>query len=127
MTDIFLVGHYGDATNLLRALVESPLKNVLFYAIFDPAAALKAQQVGVGNSADLTVGGNTDPSAGGGPLLLREARVVALTDGCFQVNFRDFSINSTQLKAVHLSVCWVRPSGRWAAEGPGRTSVCLRC
>ena len=58
---------------------------MLFYAIFDPAAALSAARLGAGGCGDISVGGNTDPSVGGGPLLLRNARVAALTDGRFQV------------------------------------------
>ena len=79
-------GHYGDATNLLRAVLESGLRGVLFYAIFDPAAAARAAAMGAGGCGDIAVGGNTDPSAGGGPLLLRNARVAAITDGRFQVS-----------------------------------------
>ena len=85
MSLLSFAGHYGDATSLLRALVESGLRGVLFYAIFDPAAALAAARIGAGRHGDIAVGGGTDPSVGGGPLLLRNARVVALTDGRFQV------------------------------------------
>jgi len=80
----------------LAALLESSLKNVFFYAIFDPSAALLCQQLGVGRSGDVTLGGNFDPSAGGGPLLLKNARVVALTDGVFQVSDSSFRCLKSQ-------------------------------
>lgn len=75
-------GAYGDATNLLRAVLDAGLANVGFHAICDPEAALAAQAAGVGNSVRLTLGGKVDPTTGGGPLTL-DAHVVALTDGRF--------------------------------------------
>lgn len=75
-------GAYGDATNLLRAVLEAGLRNVGFHAIRDPEAALAAQAAGVGNRVRLSLGGKVDPSAGGAPLDL-DAHVVALTDGRF--------------------------------------------
>lgn len=75
-------GAYGDATNLLRAVLDAGLKNVGFHAIRDPEAALAAQAAGVGNRVRLKLGGKVDPSTGGGPLDL-DAHVVALTDGHF--------------------------------------------
>jgi microcystin degradation protein MlrC len=75
-------GAYGDATNLLRAVLAAKLRNVGFHAICDPEAALAAQSAGVGKTVRLTLGGKVDPSTGGGPLKL-DAHVVALTDGRF--------------------------------------------
>lgn len=76
-------GHYGDATNLLRAMVAAGLKNAAFYAIYDPQAVLDAQKIGVGKSGKITLGGKYDVNAGGGPLTLT-GHVVAITDGKFQ-------------------------------------------
>jgi microcystin degradation protein MlrC len=76
-------GHYGDATNLLGAMVAADLQNAAFYAIYDPAAVLAGQAIGVGNVGALLLGGKHDPAAGGAPLTLA-GRVVALTDGRFQ-------------------------------------------
>jgi microcystin degradation protein MlrC len=83
-------GHYGDATNLLRAMVRAnelpskPLRQVVFYAIYDPRATRYAmEQIGVGNSGVLTMGGNFDVNAGGAPLTVY-GRVVSITDGRFQ-------------------------------------------
>jgi microcystin degradation protein MlrC len=75
-------GAYGDATNLLRAVLEAGLKNVGFHAMRDPEAARAAQAAGVGARVRLKLGGKVDPSTGGAPLDL-EAYVVALTDGRF--------------------------------------------
>lgn len=76
-------GHYGDATNLLRGLVDSDLTDIVFYAIYDPNAVLDGQRIGVGNVGEILLGGKTDPMAGGPPLRL-SGKVVALMDGCFQ-------------------------------------------
>jgi microcystin degradation protein MlrC len=75
-------GAYGDATNLLRAVLDAGLSNVGFHAIRDPEAALAAQAAGVGNRVRLKLGGKMDPTMGGAPLDL-DAHVVALTDGRF--------------------------------------------
>jgi microcystin degradation protein MlrC len=76
-------GHYGDATNLLAAMIAADLQNAAFYAIFDPLAVLDGQAIGVGRTGTITLGGRHDPAAGGGPLTVT-ARVVAITDGVFQ-------------------------------------------
>ncbi len=76
-------GHYGDSTDLLRAMIVADLQNTAFYAIFDPQAVRDATALGVGNSGSLTIGGKHDPRAGGGPLTVT-ASVVSLTDGKFQ-------------------------------------------
>ncbi|MCW3474058.1 M81 family metallopeptidase [Limobrevibacterium gyesilva] len=76
-------GHYGDATNLLRAMIAADLQNTAFYAIYDPQAAREGARIGVGNSGAITLGGKHDPQAGGEPLTLT-GHVVALTDGHFQ-------------------------------------------
>ncbi|TCR70133.1 M81 family metallopeptidase [Bosea sp. BK604] len=75
-------GAYGDATNLLKAVLDAGLKNVGFHAIRDAEAALACQAAGVGNSVTLRLGGKVDPSMGGGPLELT-GHVVSLTDGSF--------------------------------------------
>ena len=76
-------GHYGDATNLLRAMIAADVQNAAFYAIFDPAAVQDAIALGVGRTGSLTIGGKHDPNAGGGPLTV-EALVVTLADGRMQ-------------------------------------------
>ncbi len=76
-------GHYGDATNLLRAMIAADLRNTVFYAIYDPQAVLDAVKIGVGNDGTITLGGKHDIAAGGAPLTLT-GHVVAITDGRFQ-------------------------------------------
>ena len=76
-------GHYGDATNLLRAMIAADLQNTAFYAIFDPQAARDAQAIGVGNTGPLTIGGKHDPAAGGPPLTVT-AEIITLSNGKFQ-------------------------------------------
>ena len=80
-------GHYGDATNVLRYMVNAApsLKDAAFYAICDPEAVKAAASIGVGGTGTITVGGRQDPNAGGSPLQLT-GRVVSLTDGHFVSN-----------------------------------------
>ena len=75
-------GAYGDATALLKAVLDAGLKNVGFHAIRDAEAVLAAQAAGVGNEVTLKLGGKVDPTMGGGPLELT-GHVVAITDGSF--------------------------------------------
>lgn len=75
-------GAYGDATALLKAILDAKLENVGFHAIRDPEAVLAAQAAGVGNTVTLKLGGKVDPSMGGAPLEIT-AHVVAITDGRF--------------------------------------------
>ncbi len=73
-------GHYGDATNFLRAMIAADLQNAAFYAMFDPEAVQQGIAIGVGNSGTITLGGKHDAGAGGAPLVLT-GRVVTLSDG----------------------------------------------
>lgn len=75
-------GAYGDATTLLKAMIDADLQNVAFYAICDPEAVLLAQKAGVGNTVKLTLGCKIDPEIGGGPIEVT-AHVVNLSDGRF--------------------------------------------
>jgi microcystin degradation protein MlrC len=75
-------GAYGDATRLLKAVLDADLQNVGFHAICDPEAVLQAQAAGVGNRVTLQLGGKTDPTMGGGPLEIT-GHVAAITDGSF--------------------------------------------
>ena len=75
-------GGYGDATALLKALIDGGVQSVAFHAICDPEAVQDGMRVGVGTNTTLTLGGKTDPSMGGGPLTLT-GKVVSLTNGRF--------------------------------------------
>jgi microcystin degradation protein MlrC len=75
-------GGYGDATALLKGLVERGLDSVAFHAICDPEAIEEGMRAGVGTKLTLSLGGKTDPSMGGRPLSLF-GEVVCLTNGRF--------------------------------------------
>ncbi len=73
-------GAYGDATVLLRAMLEADLRNAALHAICDPEAVRQAAAAGVGSDVTLSLGGKVDPAVGGGPLVVT-GRVAAITDG----------------------------------------------
>ena len=73
-------GAYGDATNLLKAMLDADLDDACFGALFDPVAATTLAEAGVGVRRTLTLGGKTDPSFGGPPLNL-SGEVIATSDG----------------------------------------------
>src|SRR6201981_172616 len=75
-------GGYGDATAFLKGLVEAGVESVAFHAICDPEAVQDGMRAAVGTKTTLTLGGKTDPSMGGGPLILT-GEVVCLTNGLF--------------------------------------------
>jgi microcystin degradation protein MlrC len=75
-------GHYGDATNLLKEMIEQELEDVIFYAIYDPAAVQQGISIGIGNIENITLGGKMDSKNGGNPLSLT-GKVVTLSDGYF--------------------------------------------
>jgi microcystin degradation protein MlrC len=74
-------GGYGDATALLNGLVAAGVERVAFHAICDPAAVQQAMRHGIGPMT-LSLGGKTDPTMGGGPLVL-SGEVTCLTNGRF--------------------------------------------
>jgi microcystin degradation protein MlrC len=61
-------GGYGDATNLLRALLDAGVENACFGALIDPEAASILHRHTVGSAMTLAIGGKTDARFGGGPL-----------------------------------------------------------
>jgi microcystin degradation protein MlrC len=75
-------GSYGDATNLLRAMLEADLEGACFGALRDEEAAARLCAAGRGARMRLALGGKVDPRFGGGPLELA-GEVVAVTDGSF--------------------------------------------
>ena len=76
-------GGYGDATNLLRAMLEGGLENAAFGGIWDPEAAQAMTRAGEGAEITLDLGGRTEPAMGGGPVTLT-GTVVKTTDGTFR-------------------------------------------
>jgi microcystin degradation protein MlrC len=75
-------GGYGDATAFLAGLGSAGVERVAFHAICDPEAVQDGMRAGVGTKTTVTLGGKTDPSMGGGPLVL-SGEVVCLTNGRF--------------------------------------------
>ncbi len=74
-------GTPGDATHLLRALIDLNPERACYGYIFDPDVARQAHQAGVGATIDIALGGKHD-ELHGEPLDLR-VYVKALTDGRF--------------------------------------------
>ncbi|MDA0952651.1 MAG: M81 family metallopeptidase [Proteobacteria bacterium] len=75
-------GAYGDATNLLGAMLEAGVRDACFGPLLDPEAAADMHDAGVGGRGTFTIGGQTDPRFGGGPLLVT-GEIIATTDGNF--------------------------------------------
>ena len=75
-------GGHGDATVLLRALLEAPLANALFISIADAAAVEASIGAGVGATVHLALGGHVAPAHGGGPVE-DDYEVLRISDGQF--------------------------------------------
>jgi len=75
-------GAYGDATNLLKAMVEAGVTNASFSPMIDPEAAAELHRHKVGDTVTLAVGGKSDPLFGGAPLTLT-GEIRLLSDGAF--------------------------------------------
>ncbi len=76
-------GHYGDTTDILRAMIAADLQNACFYAIYDPEAARQCAAIGAGNTGTITLGGKHDSRFGGAPLTLT-GEVATLSSGKFR-------------------------------------------
>ena len=74
-------GGYGDATNVLRALIDHKVLGACVGHIYDPDTVKAAVAAGVGKTLKVSLGGHIDP-AFGAPLEA-EAHVQALSDGTF--------------------------------------------
>lgn len=73
-------GAYGDATNLLAAMLDAGLADAVFAPMIDPEAAAELHRHDVGDRVTLPIGGKNDPAFGGGPLTLT-GTVQLLSDG----------------------------------------------
>jgi len=58
-------GGFGDATMLLRAMLDDPFEDSVFLSIADPASVRAAMAAGVGATVRLALGGHTAPEHGG--------------------------------------------------------------
>ena len=73
-------GGYGDATALLKALLDAGVADACFGPIVDPQTVGQLQGTPVGELVRVDLGGKTDPRLGGGPLLV-EATLLHKSDG----------------------------------------------
>lgn len=76
-------GAYGDATNLLKGMLDAGLTNAVFAPVIDPEAAAALHRHKEGDRVTIELGGKNDPAFGGGPLRLK-GQVVRLSDGAFR-------------------------------------------
>lgn len=74
-------GSYGDATNLLTALLETGVENACFGPLVDPVAAKFLASHTLGDTVTVDIGGATAPRMGGGPLRVK-GKVKWTGDGC---------------------------------------------
>lgn len=75
-------GSYGDATNMLAAMLDAGLEDACFGGLCDPEAAHSLCTAGVGANVTVELGGKIDARLGGGPLSL-SGEVVSVTSGDF--------------------------------------------
>lgn len=75
-------GAYGDATALLKALLDAGATGGAFAPMIDPEAAAILHRHRVGDTVTLDLGGKCDPSFGGGPLRLT-GELIHLSDGTY--------------------------------------------
>ncbi len=73
-------GGSGDATELLRAMVEMDVQNAAVAIIYDPETVEEAEEIGVGNTFNARIGGKMVPELTGGPVECT-ARVRCINDG----------------------------------------------
>lgn len=76
-------GGYGDATRLLKGMIDANLENAAFATIFDPVSAAICRDNGLGAIVHLQLGGRSDPILGE-PLNVR-GTVKAVTNGRFRM------------------------------------------
>lgn len=75
-------GAYGDATNLLAALLDAGVSNACFGPLVDPEAVRDLESYTAGDTVTLLLGGKTEPGMGGGPLTLT-GTLKLLSDGAY--------------------------------------------
>lgn len=75
-------GAYGDATDLLAALLDAGVSNACFGPMVDAEAVRDLESYTVGDTVTLLLGGKTEPAMGGGPLTLT-GTLKLLSDGAY--------------------------------------------
>jgi len=76
-------GGYGDATGLLRGMIDAGLENAAFATVYDPVTVQTCIDQGLGAHVVAAVGGRIDPRFGE-PVPVT-GHVVAVTDGKFRL------------------------------------------
>jgi microcystin degradation protein MlrC len=73
-------GSYGDATNLLRAMLDAGVTHACFGPMVDGDTVQQLLQHACGERVAISLGGKADPAFGGGPLDL-QVELVSLSEG----------------------------------------------
>jgi len=73
-------GSYGDATNLLRAMLDAETTDACFGPMVDGETVQQLLHHAIGEMIDVNLGGKVDPAFGGGPLDL-QVELVSLSEG----------------------------------------------
>ena len=73
-------GGYGDATGLLKGMIDADLKDACFGPMVDPEVAAELRKGKPGSTVSVRLGGKVDPEIGGGPLELT-GTLVSVSDG----------------------------------------------
>nr|WP_286201960.1 MlrC C-terminal domain-containing protein [Ochrobactrum sp. SFR4] len=73
-------GGYGDATALLKALLDANITDACFAPMVDPEIAVLLAKSAIGDVVSLSLGGKMDPRFGGEPLQVK-AKLLHLSDG----------------------------------------------
>ena len=114
-------GAPGDSTTFLKACVDASINAKVLINILDPHAAQKAQQIGIGNSADFTLGASLSNQFY--QSITFKAKVQSLSDGKFRnkgPGFHGFEFNMGLTavlvhKGIHL-VVMSQPVIQWDPE-----------
>jgi len=75
-------GAYSDCTALIAAMLNSGVTNAAAGALLDAEAVKQIAARAIGETLNVTIGGKSDPTVGGGPLTVT-GRVMAISDGSF--------------------------------------------
>lgn len=76
-------GASGDATALLRKMIEMDVQDAAVATIFDPETVAQAEKAGVGSEIEINLGGKVIPETTGGPIRCK-AYVKMITDGKYR-------------------------------------------
>lgn len=112
-------GAVGDTTGLLAALVRGGARDAYLGMLWDPAAAARAHEVGVGARFDTTLGARY-PEAGNQPLAVA-VQVEALADGHFKFTGPMFGGSTANLGPMALLKIMDEQSDVHVVVSSGRT------